>query len=80
MLSKDKMDRINFLAKKKRESGLSEAESQEQARLRKEYLEAFRGGMRKHIEGIKVVDKEGNDLTPDKVKAIHKAKGLHQVD
>lgn len=78
MLAKDKMDRINFLARKKREIGLTEAESQEQARLRQEYLEVFRGGMRKHIEGIKVIDKEGNNLTPDKVQAIHKAKGLHQ--
>ena len=45
--------------------------------LRQEYLEAFRGGMRNHIEGLKIVDEEGNDVTPDKLKQIQKEKGLH---
>ena len=48
--------------------------------LRQEYLEAFRGGMRNHIEGLKIVDEEGNDVTPDKLKAIQKEKGLHNRD
>ncbi|HBA5602422.1 TPA: DUF896 domain-containing protein, partial [Enterococcus faecium] len=50
---------------------------QEQINLRKEYLEAFRSGMRHHIEGMKVVDPEGNDVTPEKLKEIQKKKGLH---
>lgn len=29
------------------------------------------------IEGIKVVDPEGEDLTPNKVKEIQKERGLH---
>lgn len=33
--------------------------------------------MRNHIEGMKVVDQEGNDVTPDKLKEIQKDKGLH---
>jgi len=45
--------------------------------LRKEYLEAFRSGMRHHIEGMKIVDPEGNDVTPEKLKEIQKKKGLH---
>ena len=40
-------------------------------------MDAFRGGMRNHIEGLKIVDEEGNDVTPDKLKAIQKEKGLH---
>ena len=49
----------------------------EQQQLREEYLTAFRGGMRHHIEGMKVIDPEGNDVTPEKLKRIQKEKGLH---
>ena len=71
MLSEEKLNRINELAKKKKEGKLTPTE---------EYLEAFRGGMRNHIEGLKIVDEEGNDVTPDKLKAIQKEKGLHNRD
>ena len=30
--------------------------------------------MRHHIEGMKVVDPEGNDVTPEKLKEIQKKK------
>lgn len=78
MLSKEKLARINELAKKsKTTEGLTTVEKEEQAILREEYIERFRGGMRNHIEGMKVVDTEGNDVTPDKLKEIQKDKGLH---
>lgn len=77
MLSQSKMTRINELARKKKAEGLTELETAEQKLLREEYLEAFRGGMRHHIEGMKVIDPEGTDVTPDKLKEIQKAKGLH---
>lgn len=38
MLSPEKIERINELARKKKENGLSKAEEQEQINLRKEYL------------------------------------------
>ena len=75
-----KLNRINELAKKKKEGKLTPTEEKEQQLLRQEYLEAFRGGMRNHIEGLKIVDEEGNDVTPDKLKAIQKEKGLHNRD
>ncbi|QIL46659.1 DUF896 family protein [Vagococcus coleopterorum] len=77
MLSSEKMARINELAKKAKAEGLSLVEQAEQKDLRAEYLERFRGGMRNHIEGMKVVDQEGNDVTPDKLKDIQKEKGIH---
>ncbi|MFN6670637.1 DUF896 family protein [Enterococcus gallinarum] len=77
MLSKEKLARINELAKKKKVQGLSADETIEQQKLREEYLQAFRGGMRHHIEGMKIVDPEGEDVTPDKLKEIQKKKGLH---
>lgn len=77
MLSKEKIARINELANKAKAEELSAKEKVEQQELRKEYLEAFRGGMRHHIEGMKVVDQEGTDMTPEKLKKIQREKGLH---
>ncbi|EGO2591080.1 MULTISPECIES: DUF896 family protein [Enterococcus] len=77
MLSKEKIARINELANKAKMEELSAKEKVEQQELRKEYLEAFRGGMRHHIEGMKVVDQEGTDVTPEKLKKIQREKGLH---
>ncbi|WP_265457654.1 DUF896 family protein [Enterococcus sp. HY326] len=77
MLSEEKINRINELARKKKAEGLNEAESKEQKSLREEYLKAFRSGMKHHIEGMKVVDPEGTDVTPEKLKQIQKEKGLH---
>ena len=77
MLSKEKIARINELANKAKVEELSAKEKVEQQELRKEYLEAFRGGMRHHIEGMKVVDQERTDVTPEKLKQIQREKGLH---
>ena len=41
-MEKEKLDRINFLARKAKESELSDAEKKEQAALRAEYLAEFR--------------------------------------
>lgn len=77
MLSQDKLDRINELARLSKERDLTEEEKTEQKGLREEYLTAFRGGMRNHIEGLKLIDPEGTDVTPEKLKQIQKEKGLH---
>lgn len=77
MLDPKKIERINELARKKKTVGLTQVEQDEQLLLRQEYLEVFRGGMRNHIEGLKVVDEDGNDVTPEKLKQIQKEKGLH---
>ncbi|MFI8540516.1 DUF896 domain-containing protein [Staphylococcus capitis] len=64
------IDRINELAKKKKEKGLTEDEAKEQSKLRKQYLESFRKGFKQQLENTKVIDPEGNDVTPEKVKKI----------
>lgn len=74
MLSKEKLARINELSKKAKEGSLTEAEAKERSALRKEYLDTFRATMRDTIEHIKVVDEEGNDVTPEKVKQVKAAK------
>lgn len=71
MLENAKMMRLNELAKKKKAGvALTPAEVSEQEALRQEYLAVFRSGMRQTIENTKVIDPDGNDVTPEKVKAL----------
>ena len=72
-----KIARINELAKKKKTVGLTGDEKVEQAKLREEYIKGYRRSLRHHIEGFKVVDEEGNDVTPEKLRQIQREKGLH---
>lgn len=68
MLSKLKIDRINELSKKAKSSGLSKEEKVEQQLLREEYLQVFRSSMKNTLKGVTVVDPNGNDVTPQKLK------------
>lgn len=56
MISKEKLDRINFLAKKSKEIGLTAQEKEEQKVLRQEYLSIFRENFKKQLECIEIVD------------------------
>ena len=69
-----KIARINELAKKKKTEGLTDEETAEQKALREEYLCDFRGRMKDQLLNIKVVDEEGNDVTPQKLKDAKKEK------
>ena len=48
--------RINELARKAKAEGLTEAEKEEQAVLRKEWLEKFRANFRSQLDNIELVD------------------------
>ena len=63
MLSKEKIARINELAKKAKSTGLTPAEAKEQSK-----------SMSDTIEHLKIIDPEGNDVTPDRVKKIQEEK------
>lgn len=56
MVSKEKIARINFLARKSKEMGLTEQEREEQKSLRQEYLSSFRENFIKQLECIEIVD------------------------
>ena len=56
MLEKEKIDRINELAKKRKEEGLTEEEHKERGALRAEYLKKFREHFRGHLDRIKFVE------------------------
>ncbi len=58
MLGKEKLDRLNLLAKKAKNEGLSPAETKERDELRQEYLKNFRSAFRQKLENIEIVDEE----------------------
>lgn len=69
--------RINELAAKaKSDAGLTEAETKERAELRQEFLANFKKAFQSQVEMMQVFDKEGNEVTPDKVRKIQREKGL----
>ena len=55
-MEKTKIDRINELAHKSKESGLSEEEKMEQALLREEFLAEIRADVRASLDSIEIVD------------------------
>jgi len=77
MLSPEKLKRISELARQSKTVGLSIEEAKEQSSLRQEYLQTFRKTMRGTIENVKVIDPNGNDVTPEKVKNIRENKYLN---
>lgn len=77
MLPKHKIDRINALAKKAKESKLTDEEAKEQSALRREYLETFRSSMFNTLKGVTIIDPNGNDVTPDKLKKVQDKNKLH---
>ena len=75
MLTPEKLSRLNALAKKKKEGTLTEEEMKEQQALREEYLLTFRESMKNTIENMRVIDPNGDDVTPEKVKKIQEERG-----
>lgn len=62
-MTQELIARINALAKKSREVGLTEAEKEEQQKLRQEYIAAFRGNLKRQLDNIEVVRPDGTKET-----------------
>lgn len=58
-MTKEKIDRINFLARKSKTEGLSEEEKQEQAILRREYIDSFKFSLVSQLENTYIVEPDG---------------------
>lgn len=74
MITKEKLARINELANKAKRKTLTKAEKNEQAKLRHEYLQGVRQSFKNQFKSMKVVDPEGTDVTPQKVKDMQNKK------
>ena len=55
-MTKEKIARINFLAKKSKTEGLTDAEKSEQQALRDEYRAAFRSSLESQLKNIEFTD------------------------
>lgn len=58
-MTQDKIDRINFLARKQKAEGLTEEEKAEQAVLRREYIESYKKSLMSQLEGLTIVEPDG---------------------
>lgn len=59
-MEKSKIDRINELYRKSKADGLTEAEKEEQAVLRKEFIADVKGNLVSQLNNIDLVDANGN--------------------
>ncbi|TWG68892.1 DUF896 domain-containing protein [Bacillus subtilis] len=77
MISNAKIARINELAAKAKSGVITEEEKAEQQKLRQEYLKGFRSSMKNTLKSVKIIDPEGNDVTPEKLKREKRNNKLH---
>lgn len=54
------IERINELARKSKAEGLTDAEREEQALLRKQFIEAFRRNLRSQLDNIDIKEPDGS--------------------
>jgi uncharacterized protein YnzC (UPF0291/DUF896 family) len=59
--------RINELAAKARNEGLTEEEIKERAKLRQEYLREIRGQVNSTMASVTILNEIGEDVTPEKL-------------
>ena len=59
-MTEEKINRINELYHKSKAEGLTEAEKQEQAMLRKQFLADIRQAVTSNLNNIDLVDKDGS--------------------
>ncbi len=57
-----KIDRINELARKSRKQALTAEEKAEQQALRREYIDAVVGSLKRQLDAAYIVDKDGKTV------------------
>jgi len=74
------LNRINILAKKQKENGLTQTELKERQELRQEYLQIIRGQVNSTVTGLTILDPLGNDVTPEKLKKEQQKQSFKKND
>lgn len=59
-MKQEQIDRINALARKSRESGLTDEEKEEQLALRQQYIQEYRDSLISQLDNTYIVDEKGN--------------------
>lgn len=60
MITDEQIKRINELARKSREKGLSDSEKDEQAQLRAFYVQSIKESLTAQLDHTYIVDEKGN--------------------
>ncbi len=60
MITDEQIKRINELARKSKESGLTDSEKDEQARLRALYIESMKQSLTSQLDNTYIIDEKGN--------------------
>lgn len=60
MVTEEQIKRINELARKSKSEGLTDAEKEEQAKLRRIYIDSFKESLVGQLENTFIVDEKGN--------------------
>lgn len=67
-MTEERIARINELYHKMKEVGLTDAEKEEQAKLRREYIEAMKADLRSTLDNVSIVNPDG---TIEELKKKH---------
>lgn len=59
-MKQTELDRINALARKSKSIGLTEAEKEEQAKLRRQFIQEIRMDLKSQLDNIDIVEKDGS--------------------
>ncbi len=59
-MNQETIQRINELYRKSKAEGLTEAEKQEQAILRRQYIDAMKQNMKSQLDNITIQEKDGS--------------------
>lgn len=60
MVTQEQINRINELARKSKSEELTQAEKEEQAKLRRVYIDSFKESLVGQLENTYIVDEKGN--------------------
>lgn len=71
MITDETIKRINELYRKSKAEGLTSEEAAEQAKLRREYIDAMKASMRNNLENITIQNPDGSTVS---VKERHEEK------
>lgn len=70
VITQEKINRINELARKAKTGALTDEEIEERNVLRQEYITSFKNNLRSQLENISIVDADGS-VVPVKKKEKH---------
>ena len=68
VMEKEKISRINELAKKKKSQGLTEAEQAEQNSLRQEYISEFKASLTGQLDNMVIEKPDGTKINVKDLK------------